>query len=97
MVAGGIEINLRFLFASLVDALGGEQGTADAGGVGAMDRGELAIARGKGEAVGLTHCGVADDFSLGIEVAHHATNQGKLLKIFFAEDGEVGLKDVQEF
>ena len=97
VVAGGVEVRGGGLFAVFGEVAGGEEGAADSGGVGAVLGGELAVAGGEGEAVGLADGGVGNDFDGDVEVADHATDEGELLVVFVSEDGEIGLEDVEEF
>lgn len=76
---------------------GGEEGPPDAGGVLSVSGGEVAIPRGHGEAIGFADGGVADDFDGDVEVADHAFDDGELLVVFLAEDGEVWEDEVEEF
>lgn len=96
VVAGGIEVYGGGLFAVFGQIAGGEKGAANAGGIGAVFLSELAVSGGEGEPIGFADGGVADDFDRDIEIAGHSTNEGELLEVLVPEDGEVGLKDVEE-
>lgn len=96
MGAGGVEVDRGGLFAGFGKGAGGEEGAADAGGIGAMGGSELAVAGGEGEAVGFPDGGVADDFDREIEVPDHAADESELLEVLVSEDGGVRADDVEE-
>lgn len=96
VVAGGIEVDGGGLFAVFGQIAGREKGAANAGGIGSMPGSELAVSGGEGQAIGFPDGGVSDDFDGDIEIADHAANEGKLLEVLVPEDGELGLKDVEE-
>src|SRR5262249_9667760 len=48
------------------------------------------------QSVGLTYGGYAANFDRDIEVANHAPNDQKLLKVFLPEHGEIRSDDVEE-
>lgn len=96
MLLSGGEVDFRFLFTGLVKITGGGEGAANAGGIGAVLGGELAIPGGEGEAVIFSNGGMSDDLCLDIEVANHAIDNGELLEVFLAKDGKVGLENIKE-
>ena len=56
----------------------------------ALFGGEVGVARGQGEAVGLAHRRRADDLERQVEVAHHLPDDAELLVVLLAEHGDVG-------
>ena len=80
------------MFALVEEGLCRLQGAVEDGGLGAVVRGEVAVARGAGQAVGFAGDGRRDDFDREEEVADHAADDGELLGVFFAEDGDVRLR-----
>ena len=64
---------------------------------GAVFGGEVAVAAGAGEAVGLAQGGAGDVFYRKVEFADHSAEDDILLKILFAHDQLRGRDDVEEF
>ena len=77
--------------------LGLTDGAREGEGGGAVLGGEVGVAGGEGEAVGVADDGGADNLDGEVEVTDHAADDGNLLEVFLAEDGDVGLDDVEEF
>lgn len=55
------------------------------------------VAGGDGEAVGIADGGADDESNGEVEVGDHAAKDDGLLGVLLAEEGEVGLDDVEEF
>src|SRR5580692_8560799 len=65
-------------------------------GQGPRVRGEPAVARAEGEAVGLAHRGTGDDLDGKEEGAGHSLDELQLLPVLFAEVGAVRPDEVEE-
>ena len=66
------------------------EGAGQGEGGGSFGLGKIDVARGKGEAVGVALGRHADDLEVEVEVAGHAADDGELLIILLAEQGDVG-------
>ena len=93
----GVEINRGRLFAGLEEISGCGKSALDARSVGAVFWSKFAISGRKGEPVGFADGRVPDNFDWNVQIADHTVDQGELLEIFFAENGTVGLEDVEQF
>jgi len=93
----GVEINRGRLFAGRNEILGCGKSALDARSVGAVFWSKFTISGRKGEPVGFADGRVADNFDRNVQIADHAIDEGELLKIFFSENGTVGLEDVEQF
>src|SRR5690606_38843280 len=71
-------------------------------GLGEGERGaplggrEVAVAAGQGEPVLLADRGDADDLDVEVQVPHHAADEGELLGVLLAVEGEVGAGEVEQ-
>ena len=61
-----------------------------------LSRRQIDVTRTQRQAVGLAHNRHADDLHRHIEIAHHALDHGELLEILAAEEGNIGLDEVEE-
>ena len=93
----GIEIDRGRLFAGLDEISGCGKSALDARSVGAVFWSKFTISGRKGEPVGFADGRVADNFDRNVQITDHASDEGELLEIFFAENGTVGLEDVEQF
>ncbi len=93
----GIEIDRGRLFAGLDEISGCGKSALDARSVGAVFWSKFTISGRKGEPVRFADGRVADNFDRNVQITDHAIDEGELLEIFFAENGTVGLEDVEQF
>jgi len=96
-VAGGLEVNLDPLFAVDSQVAGGEESASKAGCVGALERGEIEIAGGEGEAIGFADGLQAMDLDGQGQVSDQAPDDRELLVVFLSEEGIGGGQDIEEF
>ncbi len=59
--------------------------------------GEEAISRGERQPIGFPHRFHGNEGDGQIEIRDHLLENPKLLKVFFPENGKVGLRDREEF
>ena len=97
MGSGAIEINGGVRLAGDAEIAGGAQGPDDAFGIGSLRRGQFSIPGGKGKSVIFPDGGKADEINRQIEVPDQTPDQGQLLKVFFSENGEGRLEEVEQF
>jgi hypothetical protein len=97
VAAGGLEVNVDPLFAVDSQVAGGEESASKAGSVGALDRGEIEIAGGEGEAIGFADGLQAMDLDGQGQVSDQAPDDRELLVVFLAEEGIGGAQDVEKF
>jgi len=73
------------------------EGIGDRDGRGALARAEVAIARAESEAIGVASGGGGHNLDQEIKVGDEFADDSDLLGVLLAEDGDVGLNDVEEF
>src|SRR5260370_40250237 len=62
----------------------------------ALGRGKVEVARTHRESVLLAHNRHRDDFDIEVQIEHHPLNRAQLLEVFFAENREVRLHDIEQ-
>ncbi len=73
-----------------------EQGTGQREGGAPLGGREVAVAAGQGQTVVLADGGDADDLHAEVQVPDHAADQGELLGVLLAVQGDVGTGQVQQ-
>lgn len=96
MMASGLEVSERVLFASGFQVASGEEGAAEAGGVGAVIGGEFEVSGGEGEAIWFAKGIGGENGDIEGEIAIEALNDLQLLIVFFSENCVIWLNEVEE-
>lgn len=80
-----------------VGVFGGQQPLANADGLVLLFGRQAPISAAHGEPRWFSDRRHPEDFHLHVQVGHHPTDNGQLLKVFFAKDGNVRVHGVEEF